>query len=71
MNTTYLSSGQAAERLGISSRTLLRAVKRGDVRPAVKSPGGWLRFRATDIDAYAARRAVEDTHTPRLAASLG
>jgi PAS domain S-box-containing protein len=53
MDSIILTSGQAAGWLGISKRTLMRAVSRGDVRPVSRSPGGWLRFHADDVDAYA------------------
>ena len=49
---TYLSSAQAARRLGVSTRTLLRAVHRGDVTPARQTPGGALRFLPSDLGAY-------------------
>ena len=51
----YLSSSAAAQTLGISKCTLLRAVRRGDIVPAQRTPGGYMRFRAADVSAYAAR----------------
>jgi diguanylate cyclase (GGDEF)-like protein/PAS domain S-box-containing protein len=63
------NSGPTAARLGISKRTLLRAVKRGDLRPAAQSPGGWLRFSTDEIEAYARRLAASRrTVPPTLAA---
>lgn len=47
----YLTSGQAARRLGVSKRTVLRAASRGDLPVAQQLPGGALRFRAADLDA--------------------
>ncbi len=49
----YLTSGQAAARLNISAKTLLRAVHRGDIVPAHYTPGGCARFRPADVDAFA------------------
>lgn len=49
----YLSSAQAARRLGMSKCTLLRAVHRGDVAPARQTPGGAFRFLPADLDTYA------------------
>lgn len=49
----YLTSGQAAARLGFCKRTLLRAMHRGEITPAYQTPGGYFRFRLADIEAYA------------------
>ncbi len=49
----YLTSGQAAARLNISAKTLLRAARRGDIVPAHYTPGGCARFRPADVDAFA------------------
>ncbi len=53
----YLTSGQAAARLDISPKTLLRAARRGDIVPAHYTPGGCARFRAADVEAFAHRLA--------------
>jgi diguanylate cyclase (GGDEF)-like protein/PAS domain S-box-containing protein len=60
----FFNSGPTAARLGISKRTLLRAVKRGDLQPAAHSPGGWLRFTAEEIDAYTGRLAANRRNDP-------
>ncbi|TMG36921.1 MAG: helix-turn-helix domain-containing protein [Chloroflexi bacterium] len=39
-----LSTAEAARRLGISKSTLIRAVNRGDIQPAFRTPGRHLRF---------------------------
>ncbi len=52
-----LTTGQAARCSGISRHTLLRAVRRGDLAPALRTPGGAHRFRAADVAAYARRLA--------------
>jgi len=48
-----LSTGEAARRLGLTRHTLARAVRRGALRPALRTPGGAYRFRAAAVDAYA------------------
>jgi excisionase family DNA binding protein len=48
-----LGSGDAARLLGVSRQTLLRAAKRGDIRPAFRTPRGFFRFRAEDVASYA------------------
>ncbi len=49
----YLSTGAAARRLHLSRTTLLRTAQRGAIIPAFHMPGGALRFRVTDVEAYA------------------
>jgi excisionase family DNA binding protein len=44
-----LSSGQAAEELGIDRSTLWRAVKSGDITPTEITPGGHFRFDLDDL----------------------
>jgi excisionase family DNA binding protein len=39
-----LSTAEAARRLGISKSTLIRAVNRGEIQPAFRTPGRHLRF---------------------------
>lgn len=39
-----LSTSEAARSLGISKSTLIRAVNRGDIQPAFRTPGRHLRF---------------------------
>ncbi len=46
----YLSSGQAAARLGLCKRTLLRALHRGEIAPAYRTPEGYFRFRLADVE---------------------
>ncbi len=54
----FLTSGEAARRLHIGKKTLLRAVQRGDLAPAHRTPRGYARFHAADVRAYAARLSV-------------
>jgi len=47
-----LTTGQAAALLGVSKPTLVRAVQRGQLRPALVTPGLHRRFRREDLLAY-------------------
>src|SRR5260370_2607247 len=47
----YLTTGAAARRIGVSRHTMLRAVRRGRIRPTMTTPGGGLRFSVEDIEA--------------------
>ena len=49
-----LTTGQAAELLGVSKPTLVRAVQRGQLRPALVTPGLHRRFRREELVAYRA-----------------
>jgi len=64
-----LTSGQAAARLGVCARTLLRAVGRGEITPAYRTPGGFARFQPAAVEAYARRlsQAGESGQGPRAA----
>jgi excisionase family DNA binding protein len=46
---TLLSSNDLAQRLGISRATVLRAVARGLLKPALVTPGGHRRFLPQDV----------------------
>jgi len=52
-DTDYLTTGGAARRLGVSKPTVLRALRRGALPLAYRTPGGYPRFRAVDVEAYA------------------
>jgi excisionase family DNA binding protein len=52
-----ISSREAAERLGVSQATVLRAVARRTLMPAETTPGGHHRFRLQDVEAYATAAA--------------
>lgn len=43
---------EAANRLAVSRKTLLKMVKRGDISPPIRGPRQRVRYRAADIDAY-------------------
>jgi signal transduction histidine kinase len=57
VDRSHLTSGEAARRLCISRYTLLRAVKRGEVVPVLRTPGGNVCFLPAAIDAYARQLA--------------
>ncbi|HEY4845867.1 MAG TPA: helix-turn-helix domain-containing protein [Candidatus Dormibacteraeota bacterium] len=50
-----LSTSEAARWLGISKSTLIRAVNRGDIQPAFRTPGRHLRFTVDDLNAIRRR----------------
>ena len=50
-----LSTSQAARWLGISKSTLIRAVNRGDIQPAFRTPGRHLRFTFDELQAIRQR----------------
>jgi excisionase family DNA binding protein len=55
-----ISSNDLANRLGVSRATVLRAVARGLLKPAVVTPGGHRRFRPQDIEGFARGAALCD-----------
>jgi excisionase family DNA binding protein len=46
-----LTAREIAERVGVSSETVLRWVRRGEI-PAIKLPGGAIRFSAGEFEAW-------------------
>jgi excisionase family DNA binding protein len=50
-----LSTSEAARWLGISKSTLIRAVNRGDIQPAFRTPGRHLRFTFEELQAIKRR----------------
>jgi PAS domain S-box-containing protein len=62
-----ISTGEAARRCGISRYALLRATRRGDLIPALRTSRGGMRFCPADIDTFAAQ-LVHVERSPRLAA---
>jgi excisionase family DNA binding protein len=51
----YLTTGEAATLLGVSKPTVVRAIERGMLRPALVTPGRHRRFRRDDVLAFRAR----------------
>jgi excisionase family DNA binding protein len=45
-----ISSNDLADRLGVSRATVLRAVAKGRLKPALVTPGGHRRFRPQDVE---------------------
>src|SRR5918911_5352289 len=62
VDTSLLTTGEVAQRLGISRHTLLRAVERGEITPSLRTPGGYLRFLPDTVEAYAHR--LSPSHAP-------
>ena len=56
---TLLTARAVAERLGVSADTVLRWTRRGEL-PAIKLPGGAVRYRENDLEAW-----LEERATPR------
>jgi excisionase family DNA binding protein len=54
-----LTARQLAEQLGVSTETVLRWTRRGEL-PAFKLPGGAIRYRELDLDAWLEARATGD-----------
>ena len=52
--TTYLTAADVAETLGVSTRTVLRWIERGDLA-AVRLPGGRLRVSEAALAAHLTR----------------
>lgn len=50
-----LSTSEAARWLGISKSTLIRAVNRGEIQPAFRTPGRHLRFTFEELEAIKRR----------------
>jgi excisionase family DNA binding protein len=54
---TLLTARHVAELLAVSAETVLRWTRRGEL-PAIRLPGGAIRFRQEDLDAWLEQRAV-------------
>src|SRR2546423_1521915 len=67
VDVSLLTTGEAAQRLGISRHTLLRAVERSEITPALRTPGGYLRFLPATVEAYA--HHLSDTHASHAPAA--
>ena len=69
--SVFLTTGQAAQQLGISRRTLGRAVDRGEIPCARQTPGGWSLFLTTDVATLAQRLSAPLTAAhPRAVARI-
>jgi prophage regulatory protein len=56
---SLLTAREVADALGVSAETVLRWTRRGEL-PAIKLPGGAIRFRQRDLDGW-----LEERATPR------
>jgi excisionase family DNA binding protein len=63
-----LSSNDLADRLGISRASVLRAVSRGQLKPALVTPGGHRRFLPEDGD-WLGRQSAEGDRNDQLIGS--
>jgi excisionase family DNA binding protein len=64
--TSLLTARAVAEVLGVSSETVLRWTRRGDL-PAIRLPGGAIRFDRDALDRWLEQRATgadESSHEP-------
>jgi excisionase family DNA binding protein len=52
-----LTAREVAERLGLSTETVLRWVRQGKL-PALRLPSGTIRFQQNDLDGWLAERAT-------------
>ena len=52
-----ITARQLAETLGVSTETVLRWTRRQEL-PAIRLPGGAIRYRATDIERWLERREI-------------
>ena len=57
MSGRLLTAREVAELLGVSAETVLRYVRRGEL-PAIRLPGGAIRFQPDAIDAWLTARAT-------------
>jgi excisionase family DNA binding protein len=53
----FLTARQVADRLGVAPDTILRWTRRGEL-PAVKLPGGAVRFREDELEMWLAERST-------------
>lgn len=68
MNTDRLiTARELAEMLGVSTESVLRWTRRGDL-PAFKLPGGAVRYRQDQVDAWLVERATIAETPGRLSA---
>jgi excisionase family DNA binding protein len=61
--TGLLTAREVAERLGVTTETVLVWVRRGEL-PAFRLPGGAIRFRPDEFEAWLAERATPGRGAP-------
>ena len=57
MTDRLLTAREVGEVLGVSTETVLRWVRQGKL-PAIRLPGGAIRFREQEVEAWLAERAT-------------
>lgn len=55
--TRLLTAREVGDRLGVSSETVLRWTRRGEL-PAIRLPGGAIRYRPDALEEWLANRAT-------------
>jgi excisionase family DNA binding protein len=60
MTGRLLTAREVADTLGVSAETVLRWMRRGEL-PAIRLPGGAIRFREDELDGWLAERAMPVT----------
>ena len=63
MNARLLTAREVGDRLGVSTETVLRWTRRGDL-PAFRLPGRGIRYRESDLDDWLALRATPPVTSP-------
>jgi excisionase family DNA binding protein len=58
--TGLLTARQVGDLLGVSAETVLRWTRRGQL-PAIRLPGGAIRFRPQELDGWLEERATAQT----------
>lgn len=60
MTGQLLTAREVADQFGVSTETVLRWTRRGEI-PALRLPGGAIRYRETEIDAWLAMKTITTT----------
>jgi excisionase family DNA binding protein len=68
MSDRLLRAREVAELLGVSTETVLRWTRRGDL-PAVRLPGGAIRYRPDELDDWLFARAITATPDREVSAT--
>jgi excisionase family DNA binding protein len=63
MSTALLTARRVAETLDVSPETVLRWTRRGEL-PAIRLPGGAIRYRATQLEEWLAARELQTGDEP-------
>ncbi len=63
MTDRLLTARELADHLGVSAETVLRWTRKGEL-PAIRLPGGAIRFREADLEAWFSARATVPATLP-------